>query len=196
MGVLHKHLFNEISFGKCASTLQILNASSYGGVHRALKTLPGYRFSEFFPDVPSGKFSTSGVLCVDLCQIPFPDESLDVVITEDVFEHLENPDAAFQEIKRVLKSGGIHIFTVPIREGGHTMNRTGMSPVYHDAPEGTGGALVWNDFSYDLVERFTDAEAQTRYLPVHTFYLPEQVTRLETEYADYLKKKDRPLFFY
>jgi SAM-dependent methyltransferase len=42
-----------------------------------------------------------------------PDNSLDLVITEDVFEHIPDWKRAFGEVHRVLKPGGCHIFSIP-----------------------------------------------------------------------------------
>jgi len=43
-------------------------------------------------------------------QIPYPDDSFDVVVSRSVLEHLEDPGAAFREFHRVLKPGG-HLFS-------------------------------------------------------------------------------------
>lgn len=196
MHVLQKQKFRGKPFEQCKNELRILNTSSYGGVHRALSQLSSYVFSEFFPNIPSGKKAENGVLCVDLLNMPFDDESLDVIISEDVLEHIEDYMAAFCEIKRILKPGGVHIFTVPIREDGHSMFRKGMPPIYHDAPEGTGGALLYNDFSFDLCQMYTDNEIETMCEELHTFYRSDRVNYLENEYEEYLQKKDFPLFFY
>lgn len=128
--------------------------------------------------------------------MPFPDESLDVVISEDVLEHIENFMEAYAEIKRVLRPGGVHIFTVPIREDGHSMFRKELPPIYHDAPTGTGEALLYNDFSFDLCQMFSDKEMETSYKECHQFYQSEHVSRLEEEYEAYLAQKDDPLTFF
>lgn len=196
MKTLKKTTFNGQLFEKCKNKLYIVNTSSYGGVHCALKDLPNYIYSEYYPNIPSGQRAENGVLCVNLLNMPFDDESLDVIISEDVLEHIEDYMAAFREIKRVLKPGGVHVFTVPIREDGHSMFRKEMPPIYHDAPEGTGGALLYNDFSFDLCQIYTDNEVETACEEMHTFYPSNQVNHLENEYEEYLQKKDVPLFFY
>lgn len=45
--------------------------------------------------------------------LPFADNSFDLVVTAWVFEHLEQPKQACQEIYRVLKPGGRLIFLTP-----------------------------------------------------------------------------------
>lgn len=43
----------------------------------------------------------------DLCsRLPFPDEAFDVVYSNFVIEHLDDPPVAFAEWRRVLRSGG------------------------------------------------------------------------------------------
>ena len=57
--------------------------------------------------------SVAHVRLGDVSNIPFADNSFDVVLALDVLEHLENDVRAIQETKRVLKPGGIAIFFVP-----------------------------------------------------------------------------------
>jgi SAM-dependent methyltransferase len=40
-------------------------------------------------------------------QLPFPDNSFDAVFAHALFEHLGEPEEAFQEVRRVLRPGGI-----------------------------------------------------------------------------------------
>ncbi len=45
--------------------------------------------------------------------IPYSDSSFDVVFSDNVLEHLENPLLVFKEITRVLKPGGHFLFKTP-----------------------------------------------------------------------------------
>lgn len=50
---------------------------------------------------------------VDVSHIPLPDESVDVVVSQDVFEHIEDPLAVLRECRRILKPGGHVIILTP-----------------------------------------------------------------------------------
>jgi SAM-dependent methyltransferase len=47
--------------------------------------------------------------------IPFPDDMFDMVGSNQVFEHVQNPQEALLEIHRVLKPGGISLHVFPSR---------------------------------------------------------------------------------
>ena len=49
----------------------------------------------------------------DVCAIPFPDQSLDLVLATDIIEHVDDDALALREIRRVLKTTGRVIITVP-----------------------------------------------------------------------------------
>lgn len=51
--------------------------------------------------------------------IPLPDESIDLVITQEVLEHVSNPSQAIKEINRVLKLGGVAYIQLPFIIGYH-----------------------------------------------------------------------------
>lgn len=76
------------------------------------KECPGYVGSHFFPDLPNGSHRDNFV-CQNLERQSFADASFDIVITQDVLEHLFDARAALREIARTLKPGGAHVFTVP-----------------------------------------------------------------------------------
>lgn len=45
--------------------------------------------------------------------IPYDDNTFDVVFSDNVIEHVKNPDIIFKEIKRVLKPGGVFLAKTP-----------------------------------------------------------------------------------
>ncbi|MBI2139365.1 class I SAM-dependent methyltransferase [Candidatus Woesearchaeota archaeon] len=45
--------------------------------------------------------------------IDYPDGSFDAAISTEVVEHLENKYHFFREVKRILKNGGIFVFSTP-----------------------------------------------------------------------------------
>lgn len=49
----------------------------------------------------------------DACNLPYENGFFDVVISCDVFEHIDNHTKAASEVHRVLKKDGVLIFTVP-----------------------------------------------------------------------------------
>ncbi|MFK7931466.1 MAG: class I SAM-dependent methyltransferase [Myxococcota bacterium] len=46
-------------------------------------------------------------------QIPYDDQTFDVVFCDNVLEHLENPETVFAEVRRVLKPGGVFLAKTP-----------------------------------------------------------------------------------
>ncbi len=143
------------------SNLTIYEASAYGPINRVLSNLPKYICSEYFDNVVPGAKNSDGVLCEDLQSLSFPDNSFDLIITQDVFEHIRNPDLAWNEIKRVLKPDGYHIFTIPFYFDRNTFNRIDVSsnedifivpPMYHGDQLRNEGIVVYNDFGIDLFQ--------------------------------------------
>jgi 2-polyprenyl-3-methyl-5-hydroxy-6-metoxy-1,4-benzoquinol methylase len=45
--------------------------------------------------------------------LSFPDDHFDVVVSDDVIEHVKDPEMVFQEIYRVLRPGGVAILKFP-----------------------------------------------------------------------------------
>jgi SAM-dependent methyltransferase len=45
--------------------------------------------------------------------LPFPDNSFDIVVSFDVFEHIADSDAHLSEVRRVLRPGGSYLIQTP-----------------------------------------------------------------------------------
>lgn len=46
-------------------------------------------------------------------ELPFPDQSFDVVMSFDVFEHIRDSDSHLREVTRVLRPGGSYLLQTP-----------------------------------------------------------------------------------
>jgi Methyltransferase domain len=127
----------------------------------------GYSGSRYLvPDVPRGEIVRGSISCQDIEDLTFADESFDLVVTQDVLEHVLRPDRAMAEIARVLRPGGAHVFTVPISHGQSTLVRavpsnTGIDYLlpaeYHgglDNPERSLVIREWGDDIGDLVSQY------------------------------------------
>jgi 2-polyprenyl-3-methyl-5-hydroxy-6-metoxy-1,4-benzoquinol methylase len=124
--------------------------------------------SSFKPTLPLGEKIAPGVLNQSLEQLTFSDESFDILITSDVMEHVRLDFSAHREILRVLKPGGIYLFTVPnFRDRRETLVRVLVhdpddpskdefltEPEYHgdaNSEEGTG-ALSYRSYGTEIDE--------------------------------------------
>ncbi|MBM3777389.1 MAG: class I SAM-dependent methyltransferase [Acidimicrobiia bacterium] len=139
-----------------------IHESSPGGASSAklAAECPGYVASHFYPDVPPGAMR-NGVRSENLEAQTFPDGAFDLVVTQDVFEHVLRPADAFREVGRTLRPGGMHVFTVPWYPRQPTRVRAVMEeagvrfvhpPVYHYNPIDASGSLVVTDWGDDLCE--------------------------------------------
>jgi SAM-dependent methyltransferase len=118
-----------------------------------------YSCSYFFDGVPVGT-EHQGTRCENLERLTLADDSFDLFVTQDVLEHVFQPDQAVREIMRVVKPGGAHVFTAPKHKGlratcqrarlddGTIVNL--LEPQYHGNPIGDGRALVTWDYGDDF----------------------------------------------
>lgn len=159
----HRALINALNIFFPDWPASFIHESSPGSVSSDCirKKCKHYTQSYFFPETPPGS-EKNGARCENLEKMTFEENLLDIFITQDVFEHVTHPDLAFIEIARVLKPGGIHIFTVPLyRELNKTRPRIVekdgkiqhlLEPVFHGNPIDTKGSLVTFDYGMDLTE--------------------------------------------
>jgi SAM-dependent methyltransferase len=54
------------------------------------------------------------LVCADLCNLPFRNDSVDIAVCASVLEHVENLEKATQQIRFVLKEDGILVAGYPI----------------------------------------------------------------------------------
>lgn len=88
----------------------------------ALKVLhfaPEQEFYKRFKKQPNIDYTTTDLLSpladvkADICNLPFEDNSYDVILCNHVLEHIPDDTKAMQELYRVLKPSGMGIFQIP-----------------------------------------------------------------------------------
>ena len=128
---------------------------------RLARDCAGYIETQFFPDSAPGTRHASGVRLENLEAQTFPDNSLDLVVTQDVMEHVFHPDRAYREIWRTLRPGGLYIHTTPLYKAMMTSERRAVQnddgsitylheAEYHGNPVARSGSLVTFHYGYDL----------------------------------------------
>lgn len=120
-----------------------------------------YQASQYYPGKEYGTM-VDGFRNENLENQTFGDESFDLVITQDVMEHVYHPERVFSEIARTLAKDGAHIFTVPIinkhakTQVWATLNPDGTpnflhAPEYHGNPVPPYGSPVTMHWGFDIV---------------------------------------------
>ena len=90
-------------------TGQVLEIGGRDLAHSARAMFPGPRFSYSNLDLEPSDIPHTIVADITDCRATIPDASFDLVVSSDVFEHLDRPWLAAAEIARILKPGGLAI---------------------------------------------------------------------------------------
>lgn len=121
-----------------------------------------YVATHYFPGEATGTI-VRGFRNENLERQTFPDASFDLVVSLDVMEHVNDPEASFAEVARTLRDEGAYIFTAPTYKGKIASERRARylpngeaehfaEPEYHGNPISEKGALVTFHYGYDLAE--------------------------------------------
>lgn len=99
----------------------------------------------------------------NLLELSFPNDVFDVVLVNDVFEHVPDIDRCLSEIARVTKPGGRLITTFPFNIGSEEsvvkarLEEDGVSfltaPEYHGNPVDPNGSLVFEIPGWNILDR-------------------------------------------
>ncbi|MFI0844334.1 class I SAM-dependent methyltransferase [Mesorhizobium sp. IMUNJ 23232] len=158
-----------------------------GPFRKLFRSVSNYEQSFYWEDVPEGA-KRDGMVCQNLERLTYDDESFDLVVTSDVFEHVRRPFQAFAEVRRVLKPGGRHIFSIPANDPlrADSVSRVDTSSdtdvlllpaVYHGNGTAGGRSLVYTDFGSDVLGKLGEIGFPTEisyYSPAPGF--PRQLT--------------------
>jgi SAM-dependent methyltransferase len=132
------------------------------GISRKLRAEAKYHVAtQFYPRIGLGQMH-QGFRNEDLQHLTFSDNTFDLFVSLDVFEHIPDPRLAFSEIWRTLKMGGILLSTFPVRkaqvaavESRVIFNGDGTvthlkEPQFHGNPISSDGSLVTVDYGYEI----------------------------------------------
>ena len=166
-----------------------IHESSPSNAHIA-QFCDNYSQSQYFAEVAPGELR-EGVRCENLESLTFRDSTFDIFITQDVFEHIFNPAKAAKEIARVLKPGGVHVFTAPKHKGlptSYPRAAIGSSghieyiheAQYHGNPIGDGKSLV----TWDYGSNFEQLYASWSNCSVTTYITRDRNLGLDGEFLE------------
>ena len=99
-------------------------SSSFSSSKRILHFAPEQCFLKRFKALSHIDYTTTDLnspiadVKADICNLPFEDNSYDIIFCNHVLEHIPNDHKAMQELYRVMKPGGWGIFQIP-----HDLNR-------------------------------------------------------------------------
>jgi SAM-dependent methyltransferase len=155
-------------FGQAASSKDGYELSSYGSTLKWLENhLRSVTKSEYFPDLPLGVWM-EGVFNQDVQRLTFPDESFDLVTSNQVFEHVPDDISGFRECYRVLRAAGALIFSVPLYDSPSTLCNAVLEgdsfkflgdPEFHDSRLGgpNSAPVFWRFSKHDICDRVLQA---------------------------------------
>ena len=98
-------LQNETSF--FSDSLKVLHIAPEQAFYKRFKKMPSLDY------ITADLYSPIADIKADITQLPFDDNTFDVIFCNHVLEHIPDDTKAMQELYRVLKKGGWGIFQVP-----------------------------------------------------------------------------------
>jgi len=118
--------------------------------------------------------TVNGIRHENALNLSFKNESMDILVSQDVFEHVPDYKEAIGESFRVLKKKGIFIFSIPFdtdKEKTIQRSRLTTQGLVHDLPENyhgnpidAKGSLVFFDFGWDILNDFRKSGYEDIYL--------------------------------
>ena len=106
--LLWLYLKNETSI--FTESLKLLHIAPEQAYYKRLKQQSNIEYTSLDLNSPIADINA------DIKNMPFEDQSFDIIICNHVLEHIENDMLALKEIYRVLKKGGFAILQIPLNK--------------------------------------------------------------------------------
>jgi len=109
----------------------------------------------------------------DALKLSFDDKSFDLVVSQDVFEHVSDINKSLKEAHRVLRNHGCLIIAIPFTFAKTTVQRAMLKDgkiqnllpaAYHGNPLSKNGALVFFDYGWDFLDMCKSAGFTKAYM--------------------------------
>lgn len=150
-------LLSDLSFDSQYEKIKVLELNLAGELTPHLQRLRGHQLV-CYPEA-------------DIMDLPFDDDSFDLVVHSDTLEHVSDPLAGLSECRRVVSSGGHCCMTVPIILGRLTRSREALAPSYHGEPDkNRPDYRVFSEFGADVWKLAFEAGFSS--VSFHSFEFP------------------------
>lgn len=133
-------------------------------IYEWVRKLPGVEVhgSEYLGHEYKGGDRINGIRHEDVMNLSYADAVFDLIVSNDVLEHIPEPELALRECFRVLKPGGAILATFPFHVAYETTVVRAklaagtiehlLAPQYHGNPVSPEGSLVFQDFGWNLLD--------------------------------------------
>ena len=111
--------FFKPELASSSSKIRLRQTQSDNSLLKVLHFAPEQAFYKRFRKMQYLEYTTTDLnspladVKADICDLPFADNSYDIIFCNHVLEHIPDDIKAMQELYRVLKKGGMGIFQIP-----------------------------------------------------------------------------------
>jgi len=147
------------------TNLRVVEINACGQLHESLKKIKNLKYSEYGKGANNfWRLLLGGPRSEDITALSYKDNSFDLVLHSEVLEHVEDVNKALAECRRILKSSGRCLFTVPVIMERKTKQcawfdpKTGKiryleKPSYHGSGKKDDFLVFW-EFGGDIVGKY------------------------------------------
>ncbi len=105
--LLWLYLQNETNFFKATEKIKVLHFAPEQEFYKRFKKQTNLDY------ITTDLLSPLADVKADICNLPFQDNTYDIILCNHVLEHIPDDTKAMQELYRVMKPGGMGIFQIP-----------------------------------------------------------------------------------